>query len=169
MYPQRSGQLYSTMREKNVDINNISKKEEKNPSNLKVCFLGVFFALVVFLLFKTSVRPSSGDSKLWGKEIDGKRKSVLFHCFSSNYQAQIKEKCCHGTNQACMSSRLGASCEKMIEYTMMASEDQPCSEGINTNTETKSQKCQATLLPFGHYAPKFGPLEAIIKISLLQV
>lgn len=30
MHPQRSGQLYSTMREGgNVDINNISKKEEK--------------------------------------------------------------------------------------------------------------------------------------------
>lgn len=79
----------------NVDINNISKKEEKKLSNLNFFF---FFALVVFLLFKTSVRSSSGNSKLWGKEIDGKRKSVLFHCFSSNYQAQIKEKCCHGTN-----------------------------------------------------------------------
>lgn len=79
----------------NVDINNISKKRKKT---IKSQFFYFFFALVVFLLFKTSVRSSSGDSKLWGKEIDGKRKSVLFHCFSSNYQAQIKEKCCHGTN-----------------------------------------------------------------------
>lgn len=55
---------------------------------------------------------------------------------------------CHGTiSQACISSRLGVPCEKMMEYTAMASELQPCSEGNSTSKEAKSQQSWALLLP----------------------